>query len=44
MLKLARRRFPEFEAAYENIKQSLLSRIDLIEAIHEASPVSEEEA
>lgn len=44
MLKTARRRFPEYEAAYENIKQSLLSRIDLIEAIHAASPEAEPEA
>lgn len=36
MLKIARRRFPEYESAYENIKQSLLSRIELIEAIHAA--------
>lgn len=34
MLKVARKRFPELEAAFENIKQSLNSRIDLIEAIH----------
>jgi (p)ppGpp synthase/HD superfamily hydrolase len=34
MLKNARKRFPELEAAFENIKQSLNSRIDLIEAIH----------
>jgi (p)ppGpp synthase/HD superfamily hydrolase len=37
MLKVARKRFPEFEAAIENIKQSLNSRIDLIEAIHSNS-------
>ena len=36
-LKRARRAFPEQEAAYENIKQGLLSRISLIEAIHQAA-------
>ena len=36
MLKIARRRFPERELAFENIKQILLTRISLIEAIHAA--------
>lgn len=36
MLKIARRRFPEQELAYENLKQILLTRISLIEAIHAA--------
>lgn len=36
MLKVARRNFPQFEPAFENIKLSLLSRIALIEAIHQA--------
>lgn len=36
MLKIARRRFPHQELAYENLKQILLSRISLIEAIHAA--------
>lgn len=35
MLKKARRRFPEQEPAYENIKHALLSQIDLIEHIHQ---------
>ncbi len=34
MIKIARRRFPQYESAFENIKQSLMSRIELIEAIH----------
>lgn len=36
-LKRARRSFPEHEPAYENLKQALISRIDLIEAIHAAA-------
>jgi (p)ppGpp synthase/HD superfamily hydrolase len=36
MLKIARRSFPEQEAAYENIKYMLTSQIELIRAIHEA--------
>lgn len=40
MLKKARRTFPEFEAAFENIKQTLLSRISLIEAIHQTTDLS----
>ena len=36
-LKRARRRFPEQELAYENIKQILTTRIALIEAIHAVS-------
>lgn len=35
MLKAARKRFPQYEAAFENIKQSLLSRIELISAFIE---------
>lgn len=35
MLKSARRRFPQQEPAYENIKMVLLSQMNLIEAIHE---------
>lgn len=34
MLKRARRKFPEQEPAYENIKHALLSQIDLIEYMH----------
>ncbi len=34
MLKKARRKFPEQEPAYENIKHALLSQIDLIECLH----------
>lgn len=34
MLKKARRKYPEQEPAYENIKHALLSQIDLIECIH----------
>jgi len=34
MLKKARRKFPEQEPAYENIKHALLSQIDLIEYMH----------
>lgn len=36
MLKKARNLYPEYDAAIENIKQSLLSRITLIQAIHTA--------
>lgn len=43
MLKEARRRFPQQEGAYENIKLLLNSQIQLIEAIHaaEAAPALE---
>jgi len=34
MLKQARRLFPHHEAAFENIKQNLLGRIELIQPIH----------
>lgn len=34
MLKTARRKFPEQEAAFENIKHVLMSHIELIRAIH----------
>lgn len=34
MLKAARRKFPEFEAAFENIKHVLMSHIELVRAIH----------
>jgi len=37
MLKKARKRFPKYEAAFENIKQSILSRIELISAYIEAT-------
>lgn len=36
MLKKARRTFPEYELAFENLKQSIESRITLIQKIHEA--------
>ena len=36
MLKAARRRFPDQEAIYENIKMMLISQSHLIRAIHEA--------
>ena len=36
MLKKARRKFPQQEMAYENIKHMLLNQIELIKAIHEA--------
>lgn len=36
MLKRARKENPVFELAFENIKQSINSRITLIEAIHDA--------
>jgi (p)ppGpp synthase/HD superfamily hydrolase len=35
MLKQGKRNFPQYEAAFENIKQSLLSRIELISLILE---------
>lgn len=35
MLKRARRKFPEQEPAYENIKHALFSQIDLIEYMHQ---------
>jgi len=34
MLKLARRRFPQQEAAYENIKLMLRSQIQMLRAVH----------
>lgn len=37
MLKQARLRFPHQEPVYQNIKHILVSQIELIEAIHEAS-------
>lgn len=37
LLKRARRKFPQQESAYENIKLVLGSQIQLIEAIHEAN-------
>lgn len=37
VLKVARRKFPEQEAAYENIKYMLRSQIELVQAIHEAN-------
>lgn len=36
MIKKAQRKGPELEAAFENVKQNLRSRIALIRAIHEA--------
>lgn len=36
MIKRAQRRGPELEAAFENVKQNLRSRISLIRAIHQA--------
>jgi (p)ppGpp synthase/HD superfamily hydrolase len=36
MIRLGRNRFPEYEDAYQNVKQSLMSRISLIRAIHAA--------
>jgi (p)ppGpp synthase/HD superfamily hydrolase len=37
LLKTARRRFPEYEPAFEIVKQMLVSRVALIEAIHRAA-------
>jgi (p)ppGpp synthase/HD superfamily hydrolase len=37
MLKIARRRFPEAEQAFENIKQILITRVAMVEAIHHAA-------
>lgn len=34
MLKAARRRFPQQEAAYENIKHVLTSQVELLKALH----------
>lgn len=36
MLKEARRKFPEYEVTFENLKQNLQSRIFLIKEIHKA--------
>lgn len=43
MLKRAKRLHPEQECAYENIKHMLESQIDLIEKIHEAERISNQE-
>jgi hypothetical protein len=40
MLRLARKRFPEYRAAFENVKHMLLSHVTLIRGIHAASQAS----
>ena len=41
MLKTARRKFPQQETAYENIKHMLISQIELISELHKQLPVKQ---